>query len=158
MSLCRAKTKLFLWGEIGLFSRTVDTTRAWNVRRGYIWETLKIVIIYDDCKDPEYFWISGSKDSSATCGSWDPEIFGVLTIVMNYDDCRVPQIYPRLTLLAWSIEVFGETTRRLIGKTGLLWGKVGLFSEIGVLFAESIWLWRETVQLCTKKWGSLERL
>jgi len=38
---------------------------AWSVKRGQIWENLKIVIIYDDCKDPEYFWISGSKGSAA---------------------------------------------------------------------------------------------
>jgi len=37
----------------------------------------------------DYFWISGSKDGSAIFGSWDPEIFGVLTIVINCDDFKV---------------------------------------------------------------------
>jgi len=46
--------------------------------------------MYDDWKDTEYFWISGSKGGAATFGSWDPEIFGVLfTIAMNYDDFKV---------------------------------------------------------------------
>jgi hypothetical protein len=42
---------------------------TWSVRRGYIGENLKIVISYDDCKDSEYFWISGSIGSAAIFGS-----------------------------------------------------------------------------------------
>ena len=39
----------------------VISLHAWSVRCGYIWENLKIFIIYDDCKDTEYWWMWGWK-------------------------------------------------------------------------------------------------
>jgi len=47
----------------------VISLHARSVRRGYIWENLQIFIIYDECEDPSYSWISGSKYSAAIFGS-----------------------------------------------------------------------------------------